>query len=167
MSHTIARTAIALAIVGTGLLNSDTASAQTIGTPVYASNRVAYKTVQHTPRYNLRRAEVPSGAQLTLFANFLGERQGVVLLQLAGTSFNCEMVQWKKDSVTVEMPRLGLREPKNAAIQIVLPNGRIAKTFRVLYVSPPNIIVHGETVPVATPPAPSSSPALYATTSPW
>ena len=48
---------------------------------------------------------------------------------------------------TVDMPRLGLNAPMNAQIRIVLPDGRVAKAFKVLYVSQPDIVVHGESVP--------------------
>ncbi|MEQ8667741.1 MAG: hypothetical protein RIC12_01130 [Pirellulales bacterium] len=66
------------------------------------------------------------------------------------------------NSVTVELPLLGLLGPKNVDLQIVLPNGRIAKTFAVRYVPQPDIVVHEDTIPQAMPPAPSSKPGSYA-----
>ncbi|MCA9154345.1 MAG: hypothetical protein KDA62_04735 [Planctomycetales bacterium] len=126
------------------------------------ANSVIYKVVQQTPQYNLRRPEVVSGARVTLFANFLRQEPGVVLFNLNGTSTECTLVEWKPNSVTIELPRLGLVEPKNAEIQIVLPDGRIAKNFPVLYVSQPDIVVHEDTIPQPLPPAPATAPAVYA-----
>jgi len=53
-------------------------------------------------------------------------------------------------------------EPKNASIVVVMPDGRIAKTFRVLFVAQPDLLVHQDTVPQPLPPAPASTSASYA-----
>jgi len=128
-----------------------------------AANRVVYKEVQQTAQYDLSRPEVPSGARITLFANFLGQTPGCVTFNLAGTSTECEIIEWKPNSVTITLPRLGLLAPKNAEIQVIMPDGRIAKSFRILFVSQPDVVVHQETVPLPTPPAPAAEPAVYAT----
>ena len=129
---------------------------------VESTNRVVYQLVQHTPQYDISRPEVVSGTRVTLFANFLRQEQGYVMFNLNGTSTECNIVEWQPNSVTVELPRLGLLSPKNAEIQIVLPDGRIAKTFKVLYVSQPDIVIHQDTIPQPMPPAPASSPGAYA-----
>ena len=126
------------------------------------SKGVIYKVVQTTPKYNLQRPEVISGARVTLFANFLQKDPGCVLFNLNGTSTECTLNEWKPNSVTVEIPRLGLAHPKNAEIQIVLPNGRVAKTFSVVLISQPDIMIHEDTVPQPTPPAPTTQAAVYA-----
>lgn len=123
---------------------------------------VIYKVVQQTPQYDVRRPEVVSGTRVTLFANFLRQEPGIVTFNMEGTSSECVLVEWKPDSVTVELPRLGLAAPKNAEIQIVLPDGRVAKTFPVLYVAQPDIVVHEDTIPLAMPPAPGLRRAVYA-----
>jgi hypothetical protein len=128
-----------------------------------AHSSVVYKIVQQTPQYDLRRPEVISGARVTLFANFLRNEPGVVLFNLNGTSTECVLVEWRPNSVTIELPRLGLLEPKNAEIQIVLPDGRIAKTFPVLFIAQPDIVIHQDTVPQPMPPAPAARAAAYAT----
>lgn len=123
---------------------------------------VVYKVVQPTPQYDLARPEVVSGARVTLFANFLREEPGIVLFHVNGTSTECVLVEWRPNSVTIELPRLGLLEPKNAEIQIVLPDGRIAKTFPVLLIAQPDIVIHQDTVPQPMPPAPAARSAVYA-----
>jgi hypothetical protein len=128
-----------------------------------AESRVTYNVVQATPQYDVRRPEVPSGTRITLFANFLRKEQGVVMLNLNGTSTECHIADWKPESVTVELPRLGLARPKLAEIVVILPDGRIAKTFRILLVAQPDIMVHQDTVPLPMPAAPSAEPATYAT----
>ncbi len=169
MSTNLTKSLLVLAVVvlsGTATAQAEWSSGGTCyvrqETPA-PSTGVIYKVVQHTPQYNFRRPEVVSGARVTLFANFLRQEPGCVLFNLNGTSTECTLVEWKPCSVTVELPRLGLLEPKNAEIQIVLPDGRVAKTFPVLYISQPDIVVHQETVPLPMPPAPATRPAMYAT----
>lgn len=125
-------------------------------------NGVVFKVVQPSQKYDLRRPELVSGARVTLFANFLRQEPGIVIFNLNGTSTRCNLVEWKPESVTVDLPLLGLLEPKDAEIQIVLPDGRIAKTFRVVYVAQPDVVVHAESVPQPTPPAPAAKAAVYA-----
>jgi hypothetical protein len=153
--------AAAKAEVSTAEIGTDAATEPTVVTHAI-QNKVTYSAVQHTPQYDLRRPEVPSGARVTLFANFLGKVQGCVLLNLAGTSTECQVVDWKPESVTIELPKLGLSEPKNASIVVIMPDGRIAKTFRVLFVAQPDVLVHQDTVPQPLPPAPASTSASYA-----
>ena len=127
-----------------------------------SSGRVVYKLVQHTPQYDIGRPEVISGSRVTLFANFLRNEPGYVMFDLSGTATQCKIVEWKPNSVTLELPCLGLNSPKNAAIRIILPDGRIAKTFHVLFVSQPDIVVHSDTIPQPVPPAPGATSAVYA-----
>jgi hypothetical protein len=133
------------------------------GSPYSSGSRVTYNTVQATPQYDLRRAEVPSGSRITLFANFLGKEAGCVMLQLAGTSTPCNVVQWKSESVTVELPKVSLAEPKNVEVVVILPTGRIAKTFHLLLVNQPDVMVHQDTVPQPQPPAPGAQACSFAT----
>jgi hypothetical protein len=163
MNRKLTTSAVALVLFGNSLIGQSQASAQTYSVMASANHRVTYKVVQQTPQYDLRRPEVISGARVTLFANFLRDLPGIVLFNLDGTSTKCDVIEWKDSSVTTQLPRLGLLEPKNAEIQIVLPDGRIAKTFRILFVAPPDIVIHEETVPVPLPPAPACQPASYAT----
>ncbi len=125
------------------------------------ASRVVYAQVQQTPQYDLRRPEYHVGARVTLFVNFLGTRQGCVMLNMDGVSLKCQIVKWKPDSVTLELPKVGLSEPKNVEIVILLPDGRIAKNVPALFINPPSGIEHAETVPQPTLPVPgSNSPAF-------
>jgi hypothetical protein len=125
-------------------------------------DRVIYKSVQKTEAYNVSRPEMPSGARVTLFANFLGNETGCVTFSVNGTSEECPVIEWKNNSVTTELPKLGLAGPKNAEIRLIRPDGRIMKTFRILYVPQPDILIHNDTVPQPLPPAPSAENATYA-----
>ena len=127
-----------------------------------SSNRAVSKAVQQTQAYDVSRPELPSGARVTLFANFLGNETGYAMFNLGGTSTQCEVVEWKNQSVTLVLPKLGLLGPKNAEIQLVKPDGRIVKTFRILFVPQPDILVHSDTVPQPLPPAPAAEPTTYA-----
>ena len=44
----------------------------------------------------------------------------------------------------------------------VKPDGRIVKTFRILFVAQPDVLVHSDTVPQPLPPAPAAESAMYA-----
>ena len=120
------------------------------------------KALAPAPVLDSQRREVASGARITLFANFLRQEAGVVVMEIGGTSWECELIKWQPNSVTVDLPRLGLAEPKDADITIVLPDGRIAKSFSVRCVRQTEIVVHDEPVPRAAPPlAATAGPANY------
>ena len=162
MNRRLTANAVALALLGSSLY-AQAEAAQATSVVVSANHRVTYKKVQQTPQYDLRRAEVVSGARVTLFANFLRDQPGIVLFNLDGVSTQCKVIEWKDNSVTTQLPRLGLLEPKDAVIQIVLPDGRIAKTFPILLIAHSGVVVHEETVPVVTPPAPAAGAAVFVT----
>lgn len=126
------------------------------------SGRVVYRSVQKTPQYRLRRAEVVTGARLTLFANFLQEKAGYVMFDVNGTTTNCKVIDWKNESVTTQLPLLGLNHPMDAQIRIVLPNGRVAKSFQILLISQPDIVHHKETIPQPQPPTAAAMSPAYA-----
>ena len=119
-------------------------------------------SITSTATRSLQRREVASGSRVTLFANFLRQEAGVVVLEISGTSWECDLIEWQGNSVTVDLPPLGLAEAKNADITIVLPDGRIAKSFSVRCVRQTEIVVHDEPVPRAAPPlAATAGPANY------
>lgn len=132
------------------------------------TKRAVYKLVQPTPTYDLQRPELTIGTRITIFANFLQKDPGVVLLDIGATTTNCTVLEWKPQSVTVQLPRLGLSRPQAAKLRVVLPNGRIAKSHNVVLVAQPDIVVHEETIAQPMPPAPAASatqapaPAVYA-----
>ena len=129
--------------------------------PPCCGNQSIRKEVQRTAEYNVSRAEVPTGARVTLYANFLGREKGYAMLNLNGTSTHCEVIDWRDNSTTVVLPKLGLNGPKNVEIQLVKPDGRIVKTFRILLIAQPDILVHGETVPQPMPSASGNEGGSY------
>ncbi len=163
MNRRLASSAVLLVLFGSSLAAAQQSPTRAQTVMDWTSHRVTYRVVQQTPQYELRQPEVISGARVTLFANFLGNRPGIVMFNLDGTSMQCQVIEWKGQSVTAKLPHLGLLEPKHAEIQIVLPDGRIAKTFRVLLVMPADIVIHAESVPVPVPPAPANQSPVYAT----
>lgn len=103
----------------------------------------------------IQRPELPSGARATFFANFLQEQPGRVYLTFSNVRLECLIDQWRPESVTVDLPRAGLAQPADALIEIVLPDGRIAKTIPIRYVPQPDVLIHQETVGQPAPPPPS------------
>ncbi len=97
---------------------------------------------------------LPSGARVSLLESFLGDQPGHVLVDCVGATTECEIVEWCESSVTLQMPRWGLREPKMATLWIVMPDGRITSEIPFLLVPAPDIVIHSESVPVPLPPAP-------------
>ena len=124
--------------------------------PVRQAPRVIYKTVQPTPSYDVRRPEVVSGTRLTVFANFLQQEEGFVYFDVSGTTSSCKVVDWCPNSVTFDLPALGLSGRQDAKIRVVLPNGRVAKSISVILVPQPAILVHQETIPQPMPPTASN-----------
>lgn len=156
-------------VLATAMAFSAAANAQTPNvrfsfgqTTTTTSQRVVHKQVQRTPEYSMRRAEVASGARVTLFANFLEQRAGKVVIQVATGSLECKLLDWRNNSVTAELPPMGLRGPQPAWIHIIKPNGQIAKSYPVLYVPQPDIVVHGESIPQPMPATGHASPASFA-----
>ncbi|WP_182866568.1 hypothetical protein [Stieleria mannarensis] len=121
-----------------------------------------YRMVQSVPAYQLRRPQITTGARISLFANFLQHDPGVVLLDVAGTTAQCDVLQWKPNSVTVQLPRLGLGAPTDARLRIVKPDGRVAKTMAVQLIAQPEIVVHQETIAQPMPAVGSAESAVYA-----
>lgn len=146
------------------VIASSAASTYADGPTRASSRRAIYKLVQPTPTYELQRPQVTIGTRITIFANFLQNDPGVVLLDIGATTTQCEMVEWKPQSVTVQLPRLGLSRPQDAKLRVVLPNGRVAKSMSVRLIAQPDIVVHQETVAQPMPPAPVAvpRPAVYA-----
>ncbi len=128
----------------------------------HLGGQIVHKQVQATPSYSLRRPELTVGTRITMFANFLQEKPGVVMLDVGDTTAQCRVIDWQPHSVTLQLPRLGLARPTNAQLRIVLPNGRVAKKAAVLLISQPGIVVHQETVAQPSPSAGSDSGAEYA-----
>lgn len=124
---------------------------------VISTPRVVYKRVQPTPEYAVQRPEVVSGTRLTLFANFLQNEQGYVFLDFNGTTAQCQIHNWSPNSVTFDLPKLGLGRNVAAKIRVVLPNGRVAKSVAVVLIPQPTIVVHEETIPQPMPPAANAS----------
>lgn len=125
---------------------------QAMTTALVAAERPVQKAVQPKPRYELHVKHLVSGGRVTLFANFLRKEAGVVLFVHDGTSQECKLISWKPDSVTVDLPKLGLPGPQCVEIVIVLPDGRLAKTFRTTCEPQPDVLVHSDSIPQPMPP---------------
>lgn len=121
-----------------------------------AFESVTYE-VFHVRRHDPTLPHVPSGAALTLTGSFFGNETGMVLFRLGSTSAECEIIYWGARNVTTQLPKIGLREPRDAEIQVVRADGRIAKSFLVALVAPPDVIVHEESIPQPAPPVPNRS----------
>lgn len=123
-------------------ISSLTSAAQPAAEQVRSENR----PVQTTPAYRFSRPEVVSGARMTLFANFLQHQQGVVYLDIAGTTASCRICDWRSNSVTFYLPQLGVPGPVDARLRVVLPNGRVAKAVNVSLIPQPVFVIHSETI---------------------
>ncbi len=120
-----------------------------------------YKVVSTAPQYHVPRVELPTGARITLFSSFLGDRPGLVVMDMAATSMECSLVEWSDNAVTIELPGLGLSRPVPAEIRIFRSAGRVAKTVSILLVPQPDIIVHEETIAAPLPPPPPRQTASF------
>lgn len=92
--------------------------------------------------------EVEVGSTLTATAGFLGVDPGFVLLQVGSAKLQCEVIDWTASTVTFRMPSLGLTRRASAKLELVRPNGTIARNFRVRLKPKADLIVHaGELAP--------------------
>ena len=123
-----------------------------------------YRMVQSAPAYQLRRPQITTGARISVFANFLEHDPGVVLLDVAGTTSQCEVLQWNPNSVTLQLPRFGINSPTDARLRIVKPNGRVAKTMSIQLIAQPEIVIHEESIPQPMPATGIAESAVYAET---
>lgn len=145
---------LAMTIGGLSACGQDTVLyyGELTATALVSAERPAPKAVQPRPRYDLHQKHLVSGARFTFFANFLRKEPGLVLFVHNGTSQECKLIAWRPDSVTVDLPKLGLPGPQWVEIQIVLPDGRIAKTFRMICDPQPDVLVHSDSIPRPMPP---------------
>lgn len=117
--------------------------------PRVTNTRVVTYVSQHVTKVNhvkVSRTELPSGSTITMFANFLGNAPGFVLVKIDEVSLSCKVMEWKPNRVTLELPQLGLKDPQAATLSIVLPDGRVVQQFSVDLVPPQRIVVHQKTI---------------------
>ena len=105
--------------------------------------------------------ELTVGKAVTASAKFLGKEPGHVFIQLGSATLECEVLAWGGDSVTFQMPGLGLAKATPAEVELVRPNGDLVRSFRVALVPPAALVevasiatVATNEVSVAAPPAP-------------
>ena len=166
MNHTVKNTFAALLLTA-GLFGAADAQEPTDGYASFARwtehfSRVMEKQVQTQPAYTLSRPEVVSGARMTVFAGFLEHNRGAVLFDIGGTTTECRICDWRPNSVTFYLPRLGTAGGRDATIRVVKPNGRVAKSMEVRLVPQPEIVIHSETVGQPGPSAGFGGVASYA-----
>ncbi len=97
---------------------------------------------------------IPSGVRVSLLVSFLGDQTGYVLLDCVGVTIQCEIIDWRESSVTLQIPRWGVQQPKIAKLRIVRADGRIADQVPFLLVPAPDVVIHSESVPAPLPARP-------------
>lgn len=101
--------------------------------------------------------ELTVGATIVASANFLGSEQGHVLLHFGSATIACEVAAWSESSATFKLPALGLQQPTAAMIDLVRPDGRLVRSFRVQLTTPPALAEIAEVTALAV--TPSNVPA--------
>lgn len=93
------------------------------------------------------RPALVAGSRVSAFVNFLQHSEGAVWLQIAGATWRCHIARWCDDSVTFDLPNLGLSTPIDATVQVIRPDGRVAKSVGVTLVPPPLLVSQGPASP--------------------
>jgi len=96
-------------------------------------------------------SELIVGSTVTASANFLGSEQGFVFMQLGSATLQCDIIDWTASSVTFKMPNLGLRMPTNATLELVRPDGRIVRDFKVALTPKAGLVQHSGSDTLAIP----------------
>lgn len=94
--------------------------------------------------------ELTVGKTITAAAKFLGKEAGHVFVQLGSATIECEVLAWSSDSVTFQMPSLGLAKATPADVELVRPNGDLVRSFRVALVPPAALVEVASIATVAT-----------------
>ena len=130
-----------------------TYAVQTVVTPapvVQTTHVTSYTTLKPVVEAQVtvieRRASVSAGASLKLASSFLGREPGVVFLHVGDTVLNCEIREWTPNSVSLTLPKMGIKSPTPAELDIRLPNGAVNKTVKIELVQPAEIVVLDETI---------------------
>lgn len=105
-----------------------------------------------------RRATVASGSSLKLAGSFLGREPGVVFLHVGDTVLLCELRAWTPNSVSLTLPKMGIKSPTPAELDIRMPNGAVNKIVKIELVQPAEIVVLEDATPTLAPVSGSDSP---------
>lgn len=154
--HTLALAAAAAGLFATGADACDTVYRTSYSVPVTrVVHRVSYPSITLHSRPSIShithyppapapssRTEIEVGSTLTANAGFLGADQGFVFLQVGSAKMQCEVVGWDATSVTFRTPNLGLVRRSSAKLEVVRPNGTIARNFRVTLKPRADLVVH-------------------------
>jgi hypothetical protein len=94
----------------------------------------------------VHRYEISAGATISVLANFLGQEPGYVTLHVGGTVLQADVLKWESNRVLIRLPAMGVEEPRDARLSILLPSGETAKSLNILLINPDEIVVHEEGV---------------------
>lgn len=108
-----------------------------------------------------RRATVSAGSSLKLAGSFLGREPGVVFLHVGDTVLHCEIRAWTPNSVSLTLPKMGIKSPTPAELDIRMPNGAINKIVKIELVQPAEIVVLDDAPPTLAPPSGSALPVNF------
>lgn len=101
--------------------------------------------------YKPRAVRVPQGSVLRLKANFLGNEQGQVFLQVNSTVHPCDVIEWTPNFVIIHMPRFSAISDTPGKIMIATNDGRLKRKVDVIVEPTANVevIPNDEFIPKA------------------
>lgn len=104
------------------------------------------KTVVAAPK-PVERPKMEVGSTVRAAVSFLGADEGHVLLHIGPVTHPCEILEWKTNSVVFKVPEMGLRSATPAELEVVRPDGRIARSFLMQIVPEPTIVIFSKPNP--------------------
>lgn len=105
---------------------------------------------------------VPAGATLTLPGSFLGAAPGHVFLVLNHVKLPAQVRQWNPNGVTITLPAMAVKQPTPARIDVVLPQGNLSNSVKILLTPPAPLVLHGTSPAPGLPTGPAAGPAAPA-----
>ncbi len=102
---------------------------------------------------------VPAGSTLTLPGSFLGPQSGHVFLVLNEVKLPAKIENWNPNGVTITLPPMAVKQPTPSRLDIILPQGQVARRIKILLTPPSPVVLHagGPASPLATGSAPSGA----------
>ncbi len=85
---------------------------------------------------------VPTGSQLTLPANFLGQQPGSVFMVFNNIKLPVQIDRWQNTGVTVTLPPMAIKDAVDIRVDIVLPTGKLGHTQKIRVTAPAPVVVH-------------------------
>lgn len=118
---------------------------------------VVQPRVVHPVKPSPQLPSVPAGSTLTLPGSFLGPQAGHVFLVLNEVKLPAKIENWNPNGVTITLPPMAVKQPTPSRLDVILPQGKIARRIKILLTPPSPVVLHNRGIASPQPTAPPAS----------